>query len=169
MTGSLMGPLLADAFLHGGSPADRIAAIEGALGADDSGAWRAAIGKWITSIIPVETLVADRYRKWRPLVEDSFQFLFSHLSNRRLAVKILEQIELARQTPPELRLLKLISRMPALQKLGQVLARSRRLSPALRQALSELENGMSDVMPGEIRAVHSGAIRRGTRIPKLER
>ena len=54
--------------------------------------------------------------------------------------------------------LKLISKMPGLQKLGQVLARNRRLSPALRQALSELENGMSDVMPGEIRAIVDGAI-----------
>ena len=43
--------------------------------------------------------------------------------------------------------------MPGLQKLGQVLARNRRLSPALREALSELENGMSDVEPGEIRAI----------------
>jgi predicted unusual protein kinase regulating ubiquinone biosynthesis (AarF/ABC1/UbiB family) len=47
----------------------------------------------------------------------------------------------------------LISRMPGLQKLGQVLARNRRLSPVLRQALSELENGMSDVTAGDIRAI----------------
>ena len=111
------------------------------------------VGKWITSIIPVETLVVDKYEKWRPVVEDSFQFIFSHLSNGRLATKIREQLALAPETPPETRLLKLISKMPGLQKLGQVLARNRRLSPALREALSELENGMSDVMPAEIRAI----------------
>ena len=110
-------------------------------------------GKWITSIIPVETLVIDQYAKWRPLVQDSFQFLFSHLSSERLTTKILEQFALAADTPPEKRLLTLISRMPGLQKLGQVLARNRRLSPALRQALSELENGMSDATPAEIRAI----------------
>ncbi|HWC99108.1 MAG TPA: AarF/UbiB family protein [Candidatus Sulfopaludibacter sp.] len=54
---------------------------------------------------------------------------------------------------PEQRLLLLISRMPGLQKLGQVLARNRRLSPALREALEELENGMSDAQPGEIRDI----------------
>ena len=111
------------------------------------------IGKWITGLIPVETLVIDQYRKWRPVVEDSFQFIFSHLSQARLASKIREQMELPPDTPPEMRLLKLISRMPGLQKLGQVLARNRRLSPALRQALAELENGMSDATPAEIRAI----------------
>jgi ubiquinone biosynthesis protein len=111
------------------------------------------VGKWITSLIPVETLVLDQYAKWRPLVEDSLQFLFSHLSDARMSGKIFEQIALPPGTPPELRLLKLISKMPGLQKLGQVLARNRRLSPALRQALSELENGMSDVLPGDIRAI----------------
>ena len=114
---------------------------------------RADVGQWITSIIPVETLVIDKYRKWRPVVEDSFQFIFSHLSQGRLAIKIREQMELPLETPPEVRLLTLISRMPGLQKLGQVLARNRRLSPALRQALAELENGMSDATPAEIRAI----------------
>jgi ubiquinone biosynthesis protein len=113
---------------------------------------RAEIGKWIASIIPVETLVIDKYRKWRPVVEDSFAFIFSHLSDVRFQAKIREQFALPPETPPEVRLLMLISRMPGLQKLGQVLARNRRLSPALRQALAELENGMSDATPDEIRA-----------------
>jgi ubiquinone biosynthesis protein len=127
--------------------------IEAALSAGGGQAWRSEIGKWITSIVPVETLVIEKYSKWRPVVEDSFQFVFSHLSTRRLATKIFEQIQLPPATPPEIRLLKLISRMPGLQKLGQVLARNRRLSPALRQALAELENGMCDATPAEIRAI----------------
>ena len=108
---------------------------------------------WIASLIPVETLVIEKYKKWRPLVADSFQFIFSHLSEGRLAGKILEQTALPAETPPEKRLIVLISRMPGLQKLGQVLARNRRLSPALRQALAELENGMSDATPAEIRTI----------------
>jgi ubiquinone biosynthesis protein len=160
LVGSLVSSLppaelqaLSGAFLHGGSREERIAAIEAALGAPGAKAWRAGIGKWITAIIPVDTLVDAPYAKWRPLVEDSFQFLFSHLSDRRLAWKILEQVELSADTPAETRLLKLISGMPGLQKLGQVLARNRRLSPALRQALEELENGMCDATPIEIRAI----------------
>ena len=150
--GPVQGNALANAFLRG-SAETRSTSIEAALSAGGGEDWRADIGKWITCLVPVETLVVDKYKKWRPLVEDSFRFLFSHLSNRRLATKILEQIELAPETPPEARLLKLISRMPGPQKLGQVLARNRRLSPALREALAELENGMCDAMPAEIRAI----------------
>jgi len=141
------------AFLHSASTADRISAVEAAL---ESGGrrWRTAVGNWIsTRIVPAEVLVPDEYQRWRPLVQDAMQFVFSRLSGRRLAAKLVEQIELPRDTPPEQRLIRLISKMPGLQKLGQVLARNRRLSPALREALSELENGMSDVAPGEIRAI----------------
>jgi ubiquinone biosynthesis protein len=164
-----MGPLLvhigpaqlnalAKAFLFGGSAAHQVTAIEEALKAERGRAWRADIGKWVTRIIPVETLVLENYKKWRPLVEDAFRFLFSHLSDRRLATKLVEQIGLDPDTAPESRLLTLISRMPGLQKLGQVLARNRRLSPVLRQALSELENGMSDVTPLEIRTIITGEL-----------
>jgi ubiquinone biosynthesis protein len=151
--GSATLVLLVRAFSGSGSSGQRLAAIEAALGSEGGAALRSQVGRWITTLIPVETLVADRYQKWRPLVEDSFQYLFSHLSDRRLAAKILEQVELAPHTAPEQRLIRLISKMPGLQKLGQVLARNRRLSPALRQALTELENGMCDVTAGEIRGV----------------
>ena len=126
------------------------------------GDWRDRIGRWIAELIPVETLVIDRYRKWRPLVRDSLQFVFAHLSEERLKSKISEQLGLPAGTPPELRLLQLISKMPGLQKLGQVLARNRRLSPALRTALAELENGMSDVTSAEIQAIVSEQL--GSRI-----
>jgi len=114
---------------------------------------RGEIGRWISGMIPVDTLVGEPYREWRPLVEESFQFLFSHLSEARLAQKVQEQMALPVGTSPEARLLQLIAKMPGLQKLGQVLARNRRLSPELRQALTELENGMSDVTFDEVRAI----------------
>jgi len=103
--------------------------------------------------VPVESLVPDAHAKWRPLVRDALQFVFSNLSADRLGVKIAEQMMLSVNTPPERRLLQLVARMPGLQKLGQVLARNRRLSPTLRLALEELENGMSDAEPGEIRDI----------------
>jgi ubiquinone biosynthesis protein len=116
--------------------------------------WRAEIGNWInTSIVPAEILVPEEYRHWRPLVGDAMSFVFAHLSESRLAAKIVEQVQLPVQTPPELRLLVLISRMPGLQKVGQVVARNRRLSPALRKSLSALENGMSDMDSAEVRAI----------------
>ena len=107
----------------------------------------------LARFVPVENLVPDAHAKWRPLVRDALEFVFSNLSPDRLHPKIAEQLSLPSATPPEQRLLRLISRMPGLQKLGQVLARNRRLPPPLRLALEELENGMSDAEPAEIRDI----------------
>lgn len=142
---------LAAAVLGSASREDRIAEIEKALRASKS--WRKQIGKWITQIVPVESLVPDTARRWRPLVRDAIQFVFSNLSDRRLASKLAEQTELPLDTAPEIRLLRLISKMPGLQKMGQVVARNRRLPDALREALSQLENGMADVQAEEIRTI----------------
>jgi ubiquinone biosynthesis protein len=90
-------------------------------------------------------MVPEEHRAWRPLVRDAFDFIFARLSSERLAAKIHEQMELPAGTAPELRLIRLISKMPGLQKLGQVLARNRKLAPALKDALCVLENGLSDV------------------------
>jgi ubiquinone biosynthesis protein len=103
--------------------------------------------------VSVESLVPEAHAEWRPLVRNAFEFVFSHLSAARLQPKIIEQLTMPPDTPPERRLLRLIARMPGLQKLGQVLARNRRLPEALRHALEELENGMCDAQPGEIRAI----------------
>jgi ubiquinone biosynthesis protein len=115
--------------------------------------WRREIGKWIGRLVPVEILVPDSAARWRPLVRDAFQFTFERLSDRRLATKVAQQFELSADTAPEQRLLRLVNKMPGLQKVGQVLARNRRLASKLRSALSELENGMSDVTVEEIRGL----------------
>lgn len=129
----------------------RAQAIEAALRSPVGRAMRQDAGGWITSLTPVDWLVPDSARRWRPLVADALQFVFSRLSDARLAAKIAEQLELPADTPPERRLIRLLSRMPALQKAGQVLARNRRLAPELRDALTELENSIRDVDPAEIR------------------
>jgi ubiquinone biosynthesis protein len=51
------------------------------------------------------------------------------------------------------RLLRLIAKVPGLQKLGQVIARNEHLRPALRNALIRLENGIRDVQPEDIHAI----------------
>ncbi len=141
------------ALMPAGSPAERVGALERFLATSVARPYRAEIGLWATRIVPVEILVPESARRWRPLVTDGMRFVFSRLSDRRLAVRLVKQAELPPGTPPETRLLRLISRMPGLQKLGQVLARNPRLAPSLRTALIELENGMSDVTPEEIRAI----------------
>ncbi len=136
----------------GGSSEERIAALEAALvsGGEE---WKSEIGAWISEIVPVDLLIPEAAQAWRTLVRDALRFFFSHLSNPRLATKLVEQIELPLDTPPEVRLMRLIAKMPGLQKLGQVLARSPRLAQSLRTALSELENGISDVTAAEARRI----------------
>jgi ubiquinone biosynthesis protein len=133
--------------------AARTRAIESALRTGPGQFLRDELGKWVIQILPAEQVVPDIYAAWRPLVRDSMLFMISRLSGPRLAPKIVEQFELPPDTSAEQRLLRLISRVPGLQKIGQVLARNRHLHPSLRKALSELENGISDVNPAEVRAM----------------
>jgi len=132
---------------------EQIAAVEAALRSPFGQVLRDEIGRSIVNSLRVEYLVPEIYAQWRPLVRDAMFFMATHLSAERLAPKMVEQIHLPASTPPEMRLLNLISKVPGLQKLGQVLARNRHLHPALRRALSQLENGISDVSAKAIRRI----------------
>ncbi len=141
-------------FLPQGSRDERVATVEAALEGPMGPMLREEISRWIVDhIIPVNALVPRQYEHLRPLVADAMRFEALRLSAHRLAPKLVEQLELAPNTPPEIRLLRLIAKVPGLQKLGQVLSRNRNLKRSLRHALSKLENGIRDVKAPEIRAV----------------
>jgi len=136
-----------------GTTEERIEAVQAALESGAGRFWRKELGKWTVRVVPVELLVPDRHRDWRPLVRESVRFIVSNLSASRLAPKIVEQTELAANTSAEVRLLRFIAKVPGLQKIGQVLARTRDLDPRLRRALVKLEDGIADVTPKEIRTI----------------
>ncbi len=133
--------------------AERRAAVESVLKSKSGPVWRRELGKWATWLVPVEELVPKAYAHWRPLVRDAMQFVVSQLSASRLAPKVVEQIELPPDMAAEQRLLRLISKVPGLQKIGQVLARNRHFEPRFRKALSQLENGIADASIEEIRGI----------------
>ena len=136
------------------TPAEKINAIEKALQTPLGQSLRDTMARWIVDeIVPVGKLVPEAYASWRPPVRDAMMFVVAHLSPSRLAPKLIEQIELPANTPAEVRLLRLIAKVPGLQKLGQVIARNQHLRPALRKALAKLENGIRDVEPEEIHAI----------------
>src|ERR1700756_1011079 len=134
--------------------AEKIRAIEAGLRSPLGQSVRETMAQWIVDdIVPVERLVPAAYIKWRPPVRDAMMFVVTSLSAARLAPKLLEQIELPPNTTPEVRLLRLIAKVPGLQKLGQVIARNQHLRPALHRALTRLENGIRDVRAEDVRAI----------------
>jgi predicted unusual protein kinase regulating ubiquinone biosynthesis (AarF/ABC1/UbiB family) len=151
----------------GGTDSERVRAIEQVLDSPAGEFVRREMGRWIVEqVVPVEVLVPEFYARWREPVREAMLFVVAHLSAARLAPKILEQVQLPPDTPAEERLLLLIAKVPGLQKLGQVIARNRNLSPALRRALSKLENGIRDVDVKDVCA----EVRRelGTRLEQFE-
>jgi len=141
-------------FLMGGAPtAEKIKAAQSALAGPDGKFWREQLGQWTARVVPVELLVPEVHKDWRPIVHEAILFVVSRLAAHRLAPKIVEQLELGIGVPPEVRLLRFIAKVPGLQKIGQVLARNRQLHARLRRALVKLENGIADVTIAEVRAI----------------
>jgi predicted unusual protein kinase regulating ubiquinone biosynthesis (AarF/ABC1/UbiB family) len=149
------------------TPAEQIAAIEAGLRSPAGEAMRDTMARWIVdSIVPVARLVPQAYENWRPPVRDAMMFVVARLSPARLAPKLLEQLNLPPKTTAEERLLRLIAKVPGLQKLGQVIARNQHLRPALRNALARLENGIRDVRPEDVVAIIRQEL--GPRIEKYD-
>ena len=137
-------------FLHPSSSSkERTRIMLAALGGPAGQQVREVLGKWIAENLSV--LVPASSATWRELIHDAMLFVVQNLSNERLAPKLVEQLSLPVRTSPERRLLLLISRVPGLQKLGQVLARNRALEPRLRTALTRLENGIRDMSVADTR------------------
>jgi len=132
---------------------ERIAAIEQLLNSPFGEKLRDQLGRWVIERLPAEELVPERHAHWRPLVRDLMLYVFLHISVSRLAPKLVEQLELPANTPTGTRLLRLIAKVPGLQKLGQVLARNRHLLPQLRRSLMKLENGIADMHAPEVRKI----------------
>ena len=89
--------------------------------------------------LDVSPLVPDQYAPFRPLVADAVAFFVERLPLPRLTEIIAAQCALPTEAAAEERLATLISRCPTLHKLGQVVARDRRLAPAVRVRLQTLE------------------------------
>ena len=133
--------------------ADRTNVLTAILQSAAGSEFRQEASRWVTQALSVKRLVPEVYAEWRPLVRDAMIFFGSHLSTSRLAPKLVEQFELPMDTTPEKRLLRLIARVPGLQKLGQVIARNRHLHRSVRRELTQLENGICDVTAEEIRTI----------------
>jgi len=89
--------------------------------------------------IDVSPMVPEQFAQFRSLVADALVFFLQRLSVPRLSELIARQYDLRPNASAEERLADLISQCPTLHKLGQVVARDRRLSSELREHLQTLE------------------------------
>jgi len=107
------------------------------------------LGRIASQLLRIEDLIPDCYARWRPIVGSVFRYFANNLSPSRLVPK-LEKLLGNLDMTPEQRLLLFLSKMPTLQKLGQVISRNCNLDPDLRQALVSLENSIRDVDPKRV-------------------
>ena len=157
---------IADFLPKSASTEEKTRKVEAVLNSPLGVSLRENMARWIVdSIVPVDTLVPETHSEWRPPVRDAMIFVVTRLSSKRLAPKLVEQLDLPVQTSAEVRLLRLIAKVPGLQKLGQVIARNQHLHPALRKELSRLENGIRDVRPSDVRAIISSEL--GAKLAKF--
>ena len=87
---------------------------------------------------------------WRPIVHDAMLSFLDHLSDDRLLDKIVGLAMLPPNTSRADYLEEFASKMPCLQKVGQILARNPDLAPDYRRALQNLESGIRTMSAPEL-------------------
>ena len=102
--------------------------------------WNGSNGQVLAEALGLADIVPEAHAAYRPLVVDAMLFFLERLSPSRLNAITAEQLALPPTTHPTRRLGLLFRRCPTLHKLGQMLARDRRLAPELRENLQELES-----------------------------
>jgi len=95
---------------------------------------------WFRQEILAAKLLPKSYAKYQPLLADGLVFFLEHLPAARLRRIFSEQAQLAPGTPMAERVVALLHHVPALHKLGQVVARDRRLNSGFRKNLQRLES-----------------------------
>ncbi len=94
----------------------------------------------LVTSLHIGSILPQDYAEYRPLLADGICFFLERLPEARLRAIIREQLTLDAGTGFADRVLSLLHQCPTLHKLGQIIARDRRLSLTLRQRLQSLES-----------------------------
>ena len=105
------------------------------------------------SNLEMNSLVPDCYAKWKPFVKGGLAWFLGKLSNDRQQEILNDQLALGPFASAPQRLEAVLRRCPTLHKLGQILARDKRLSPELRQSLQRLESLPPRMSVDQIKAI----------------
>jgi ubiquinone biosynthesis protein len=101
--------------------------------------------------LPFAALIPESLARYRPVILAAMDFFIHRLPPDRRTVLDGRWAALSSTSPPEVRLLELLHVCPTLHKLGQVLARERRLPIELRRQLQSLESMPPWTSPKTIR------------------
>ncbi|MDQ2694232.1 MAG: AarF/UbiB family protein, partial [Pseudomonadota bacterium] len=107
----------------------------------------------LIELLDFDPLVPQGYAAYRPLVAEGVAYFLSRLPPGRLAAIVAEQLDLPEDAAAAERIVALLRHCPTLHKLGQVVARDRRLDVQLRRRLQELESLPPRVPMDDIRAM----------------
>jgi ubiquinone biosynthesis protein len=95
---------------------------------------------WLIGDAVIAGFVPDAYAQYRRPIVEGLRVFLGKLPSPDLAQILDDQAALPLNASSEERLIALAERCPALHKLGQVLARDRRLAPEVRRQLQRLES-----------------------------
>jgi ubiquinone biosynthesis protein len=111
-----------------------------------------AVSEWdgFLESLDFGALVPEAYERYRPAIVDGLNFFLENLAVDRAMQILVEQASMPPGVAMEERLVAIARHCPALHKLGQVLARDRRLPADFRRLLQNLES-----MPSTLDAAES--------------
>ena len=112
--------------------------------------------------------IPDVYQPYQALVRDGIQFFLSHLPLHRLVDVLVHQLQMARDSSAQERLLELAKQFPTLHKLGQIIARNQNIDPTVKRWLIHLENGQYGTAPEELILHISGQLKRMDGQPSVD-
>jgi ubiquinone biosynthesis protein len=114
-------------------------------------AHRPIIAEFLLHQSGVMDMIPEKWGEiWTPIVHDAMLYFLDHLSDDRLLDKLVGLALLPPDTSAGDYLVEFVSKVPSLQKMGQILARNPDLSPEYRGALQGLENGIQTMTRDEL-------------------
>lgn len=99
------------------------------------------LGDWhaFCQELDVAAMVPEAFARYRPAILAGLEYFFANLRPERAVAILAAQLALPAEAETSERLVAIAHHCPALHKLGQVMARDRRLPPELRRLLQRLE------------------------------
>ena len=98
-------------------------------------------------------VIPKEYREgFSPIVHDALLAFLDGLSEERLIERLMAMMQLGKDTPRGDKVLILASKIPTLQKVGQIIARVEGIPPDIQDSLARLENEISTMDRDELAA-----------------